>query len=436
MLKSKLTHFLGPYPSHLLARMGMAFLICFNYFILRSLKDTLVITEAKGAFILSSLKLWLVFPGAFFASLILAYLYKKWPQRRVFYSVILAFLVFFGIFGFGIFPRFPSMCLSSSIPLIQIWPLSLFYLIAELWRVLAFVLFWSFINQRSSLSLAKSTYGLLMFAGSIGGMGANLLIAFLPTSFETTMTLCTYLLLIAGITILFLYPLAGQTTNTPQPKPSSPSIKNPLGWIALWVIADYASFYLIEVLWKEVIYQLYSTPELFCRYHAGVTFWTNLASAIASLSLTSMIAKRFGWTTLALLAPLLSIIAASLFISNLISVTTPTMLTLTLGSAHNLISRLGRQVFTSPAKEMVYLPLSSDLQSSGKSLVDGNNVAMGKSLGALIHKGSVYTSSLLQQGGTLGLIAIGMTLSTLGIILKIRGKPLKPTDAERVISST
>ena len=80
----------------------MFFFISFNYIILRDTKDTLVVT-ASGAETIPFLKVWGVVPAAVIFMLIYAKLSNILSKRRLFYTTIVPFLIFFGFFAFVLY---------------------------------------------------------------------------------------------------------------------------------------------------------------------------------------------------------------------------------------------------------------------------------------------------------------------------------------------
>jgi AAA family ATP:ADP antiporter len=80
------------------------FFILFNYTILRDTKDTLVVTAAKGSQIIPFLKFWGVLPCAVLFMLLYAKLSSKLSKTKLFYTSVIPFIVFFGLFGTVLYP--------------------------------------------------------------------------------------------------------------------------------------------------------------------------------------------------------------------------------------------------------------------------------------------------------------------------------------------
>jgi len=146
----------------------MFFCILFNYTILRDTKDVLVVT-AKGssAEIIPFLKTWVNLPMAIGFMLLYTKLSNVLSKKTLFYTVIVPFIIYFGAFGFVMYPlsnyihpeALADKLLTTlgprfmgPIAILRIWSFCLFYVMAELWgSVVVSVLFWGFANQVTKL---------------------------------------------------------------------------------------------------------------------------------------------------------------------------------------------------------------------------------------------------------------------------------------------
>src|SRR3984957_1954970 len=81
------------------------FLISLNYSILRNVKDAIVVTaKSSGAEVIPFIKVWVLLPMAVLVTLIFTKLTNRYSQEKVFYLTISAFLLFFGVFTFILYP--------------------------------------------------------------------------------------------------------------------------------------------------------------------------------------------------------------------------------------------------------------------------------------------------------------------------------------------
>src|SRR5256885_495296 len=92
----------------------MLFCVCFNYSILRNLKDTLVVTaESSGAEVIPFIKVWAVFPAAVLITMLFTFLSNHLSRRKVFYLIVGSFLIYFLVFAFIIYPHHESLHFNS-----------------------------------------------------------------------------------------------------------------------------------------------------------------------------------------------------------------------------------------------------------------------------------------------------------------------------------
>src|SRR6476659_6689227 len=81
------------------------FFISFDYNILRTLKDSLLITaKSSGAEVIPFVKVWAMFPGAILMTILFTWLSNRLPRETVFYIIISIFLVYFTVFTFILYP--------------------------------------------------------------------------------------------------------------------------------------------------------------------------------------------------------------------------------------------------------------------------------------------------------------------------------------------
>ncbi|MBI3900620.1 MAG: AAA family ATPase, partial [Chlamydiia bacterium] len=174
-------------------------LISFNYNLLRSYKDSVVVTAASsGAEVIPFIKVWAILPGAVLLTFIFTRLANRYSREKVFYVMMSIFLVFFFLFTFVLYPARDFLHpndfadklqlilpegFKGLIAMIRNWTLTLFYVMAELWgTAILSVLFWGFTNEVTSVSESKRYYGILT-------TGANLACFFaaeITVSFNTS----------------------------------------------------------------------------------------------------------------------------------------------------------------------------------------------------------------------------------------------------------
>jgi AAA family ATP:ADP antiporter len=444
------------------------FLILFNYTVLRDTKDTLVVTApGGGAEVIPFLKFWGVLPCAVIFMLIYAKLSNKLSKPKLFYTAVLPFLIFFGLFATVLYPLRDvlhpnAFCdsLQNLLPdgakgfigIIRNWSYSLFYVMAELWGSVALsLLFWGFANDITKVSESKRFYSLFgLFANFsliISGwliQWASTIRASLPAGSDPWQVSLNYLMgmvVLSGLIIVAVYwwinryvltdpRFYSQEERTKQKK-SKPklSIKESflyltrskyLGCIAILVLSYGIAINLIEVTWKSQLKLQYPDPNAYSTFMGRFSQITGVVTIFMMLFVGGNVIRRFGWGRAALVTPVVLLITGIAFFSFIIfreNLTgfiasmgmTPLMLAIVFGTAQNIMSKSAKYSLFDPTKEMAYIPLDQEQKVKGKAAVDVVGARLGKSGGALI-----------QQGLILGLGSIAaMTPYVGGILLFI-----------------
>ena len=161
----------------------MMLLVLFNFGSLRSVKDSLVVPNI-GAESISFLKLWLVLPSTVIFTIIYLKLSNVFSYERVFYKVVSAFLIFFFLFTYVLYPQqelfHPSEetinALVISFPnfkwfilIAGKWSYALMYIFCELWSVVVInLMFWQYANHIFDSNSAKRFYPILSMIGNVG----------------------------------------------------------------------------------------------------------------------------------------------------------------------------------------------------------------------------------------------------------------------------
>src|SRR4051812_33746950 len=75
--------------------MGIFFLISFNYNLLRTFKDSIVVTAPNsGAEAIPFIKVWAILPGAILLTYVFTRLANRFTREKVFYIMLLIFMAF------------------------------------------------------------------------------------------------------------------------------------------------------------------------------------------------------------------------------------------------------------------------------------------------------------------------------------------------------
>jgi ATP:ADP antiporter, AAA family len=346
----------------------MGFLLSLNYFILKTLKDTLIINaKGSGAEVIPFVKVWGILPGAILITFLYTRLSNNMQRERVFYCIIGGLLAFFTLFTFYIYPNRASVhpvefCdwletvmpsalsgLHGLITMLRYWTFTVFYVCAELWGSFGMsVLFWGFSNEISDVDEAKRFYGPLgmgtNFAGIVAGYISVSLcrgvyyegLPFGATAWEQSLIMLTAVVLVAGLGIMAIYRFVNTNVLT-DPKLFHPehmeedkkakkkkislteSLKHLIEYryllyIATLVLCFNISNNLVEVMWKkELKLMLNGDHSAFNVYTSQVQMIMGLIATLSSMLVTGNVIRRFGWTKSAMVTPFVVLITSAAF---------------------------------------------------------------------------------------------------------------------------
>jgi ATP:ADP antiporter, AAA family len=420
----------------------LKFLVSFNYILLFTTKETLIITaEGGGAEAIPILKGWIVLPCALLVMLIYTKLSNKLNQFQLFYAVLTPFLIFFLIFGFVLYPlkEFFSPHEMSDwlvgligkqrehwVSVIRYWMNSLFYVMAELWgQVVIMLLFWTLANNINRIHEAKRFYSLFSAAGDLAPMVAGALICSLctpnsGTDFAFTVQKLMLLATAVGLVIMGIfwwvnrYLLTDTRFYSPQAQSEFKSTKPKLslrqslrfilsskylGCIALLVIGYSLAMNLVEVTWKANLRLQYPDPNAYQNFMGKFSFAIGFFPLLAALFLGGNIMRKFGWHASAKIPPIVIGVTGLLFILALLNQgmltpltaffgITPLFLVVVMGAVQNVIGKTMKYSLFDPTKEVAFIPLDPESKIKGKAAIDVVGSRLGKS-------GSAWIQALL-----------------------------------------
>lgn len=442
----------------------MMMCILFNYNILRDTKDTLVVNApGAGAECLSFLKLYGVTPSAILFMIIFIKLANVLNRERLFYTIIVPFLVFFAAFGFVLYPNRELFHMSLAtiqslqaklpnlhwfIPVIGNWSYSLFYILSELWgSVVLSMLFWQFANQITKVEEAKRFYGLFGMLGNIGlliagpaiilfGEYAKRMPAHLD-SFGTNLKFLMGSVVVGGIIIIATYRWMnkhvltdprlyqeGQQSGKKKEKAKLSVMesfryiaKNPyLAMIAVLVLSYGIAINLVEGVWKGQAKINFSNMNDYNIFMGKFTTWTG-GITILLMIIGNNILRKFSWLQAAIITPIMLLITSVIFFtvvwigqkssphSIVFGTTTVVFLAVIVGLIQNVLSKGTKYSLFDSTKQMAYIPLDPEAKVKGQAAVEVIGGRAGKSGGAFI------------QSTLLAFIGGGVTLASLTPIL-------------------
>jgi AAA family ATP:ADP antiporter len=420
-------------------------LVVFNYSLLKTIKDALIVTaKDSGAATIPFIKVWAILPMALLITLIYTRLSNRYDRVKVFTIIMSGFLFFFFLFAFILYPnqdylhpnaladRLQELLPKGCIGLIAVfrnWTFTLFYVLSELWGTMIMsILFWGFANEVTSVKEAGRFYAIL-------GVGANIatIIAGQAGMFFCGKFLHSYLniqtdrwtfsfitiislIIVIGCFTLFLYrrlnriiapTMEEAAASKKESKPKMGLRKNfaylaqsnYLICIALIVLFFNMALTLIEVVWKDQVHLLYPYAADYSSYMGSVMTYIGLFSTILSIFVCGQVVRKYGWTVSAYVTPLILLISAVFFFlfylgrSSASALafagalgTSPLVIASFLGSFQNIFSRASKFTFFDVTKEMAFIPLSKESKEKGKAAIDGIGSRLGKSGASIIHQ--------------------------------------------------
>ncbi|CAH2037505.1 unnamed protein product [Thlaspi arvense] len=452
----------------------MFFCILFNYTILRDTKDVLVVT-AKGssAEIIPFLKTWVNLPMAIGFMLLYTKLSNVLSKKALFYTVIVPFIVYFGAFGFVMYPlsnlihpeALADKLLATLGPrfmgplaIMRIWSFCLFYVMAELWgSVVVSVLFWGFANQITTVDEAKKFYPLF-------GLGANVALIFSGRTVKyfsnmrknlgpgvdgwaVSLKAMMSIVVGMGLAICFLYWWVNRYVPLPtrskkkKAKPqmgtmeslkflvSSPYIRD----LATLVVAYGISINLVEVTWKSKLKAQFPSPNEYSAFMGDFSTCTGIATFTMML-LSQYVFDKYGWGVAAKITPTVLLLTGVAFFSLILFGgpfaplvaklgMTPLLAAVYVGALQNIFSKSAKYSLFDPCKEMAYIPLDEDTKVKGKAAIDVVCNPLGKSGGALIQQFMILTfGSLASSTPYLGVILLGIVTAWLAAAKSLEGQ--------------
>lgn len=421
------------------------FCLLFNYTIMRDTKDVLVVNASVGGSqVIPFLKLYCVTPAAILFVVLYAKLCNALSSERIFYTIVTFFVIFFGIFGYLIYPNtellHPSLQtveqlhasypnLGGFIDIYANWTYSLFYVMAEIWgSSMVSLLFWQFANQVTRMTEAKRFYGLFAVVANVGLIAAGTTENFcnnLHNYFDVTahdyalsVKVLMTVIVIMGLIAMYLFkwmhtnvltdPLfydAAEQTGKPAKKKSKPGLVESmkiiftspeLGLIVMLVMAYGISINLVEVQWKQQIKLFYAGDHN--GYHAfmgNYSTFVGIFTMVFILGIGANILRTLSWFKAAAITPLITLICGGAFFVFILGrdslsdkladmSITPVAAAAMLGAGLVMLSKAVKYSLFDPTKEMAYIPLDNELKTKGKAAVDVLGGRLGKSGGAFI----------------------------------------------------
>ncbi|MDB6096928.1 MAG: carrier protein [Francisellaceae bacterium] len=485
----KIRNFFWPIYNHELKKLipmfTLFFLITFIYNLLRPMKLSLMVNaEGSGAEVIPFLKVWAVLPGAFLMTYIFTLLANRLNREQIFYSMLFIFLGFFTFFLLVLYPnrqsleltQFSNFC-AHYLPegfrglaeVIRHWPLSLFYVLAEIWSTIVLsMLFWGFANEVTTVDEAKRFYAIFalganssgIFSGQLAQMlNLNTYKAWIPygvTAWDQSVFLGIMAALICGALVLIIFywlnhavikdqnaevvnPHLASAVITKKPKLTLRECFSYLAkssymiYLTIIVVAYNIVYNLSDVLFTHEVKLKFPDITSFSNYMNHIISITGIFAVLSALIISGNVIRRFGWTVAALITPVIWLVTSigfffcllfdntgltSIFYS-ILHVNFPvTSLIIFFGSAQMCLGRASKYTVFDETKEIVFIPLSRENKRKGKAVIDGIASRFGKSGGSVMYQVLLVTFGELAL--TIPYVAAIITLVVICWIIAVR----------------
>lgn len=452
------------------------FLVCFNYSILRATKDSLICTApASGAEALPFLKVWAILPAALLFTFIFTRLSNWLSREKVYYALMSIFLGFFLIFTLFLFPNREFLHphaladklqailpegFTGLIAIFRNWTFTSFYVMSEMWSTMIMtVLFWGFANEVTSVGEAKRYYAILAIGANfatilsgrlsyvISGHEYNPALPFGSDGWSQALFILNGVIIFAGVLSMGLFRWlhykklgygSSYRSKAEESKKVTMGVRRNFKYllkskylmcIAIVVLMFNVALTLIEVIWKDLVKQLYPNPGDFNAYMSNVLVWTGIVATISAFA-SAWVMRRFSWTTSALIPPTIFLLTGLGFFTSfflrdtafLSSLTftlgiTPLAIGVFFGSLQEIFARASKYTLFDATKELAFIPLSKESRMKGKAAIDGFGSRLGKSGASVVHQGLImaFGSIALSApivGGVLLLVIGGWMAAT------------------------
>lgn len=416
------------------------FLIAFNYNLLRSVKDAIIVTAPKsGAEAIPFIKMWVILPMAIVITFIFTRLSNRFDREKVFYIMMGIFISYFVIFTFVLFPNSDLLhphqtadYLASHLPLgfkgfisiFRNWTFTSFYVMSELWSsAILTVLFWGFVNAVFNVKEAKRFYGILCIGANVASIFAgNITRVFCNPSlnWNESVVLINVTIVLLGILTMVIfrwlnkYVLKNEASIhyklDSSKKKERISLRKSFRYlgkskylicIAILVVSYNLSLNLVEIVWKNEVKALYPNPQDYSNYMGQVTASIGFLATFITIFISGGVIRRCGWTFSALITPVVLLLSGIAFfafllfdqvtissISVLLGSSTPILIVF-FGAMQNCLSRASKFTLFDATKEMSFIPLSDESKIKGKAAIDGVGSRLGKSGGSLFQQGLI-----------------------------------------------
>jgi AAA family ATP:ADP antiporter len=423
---------------HFFYMSALMFCILFNQSVLRILKDSILIAEVSAE-ITNFAKVYCVTPLAAVFVVLYTKMVNKFTFVQIFSYLVYFFLGFFIIFSWLIYPNVHFWHLDKEkmqllaqlyphlkwyIALGENWSFVLFYVLAELWpNIFYILLFWQLANQITSTEQAKRFYIRFSLLGNsaVVVVGAVLMHLSSENSFinkyfdnsngkiilvQSSMLLVVVFSLLSIVLVKLIHKKVVVNSklyaqNLARPKLTlkesfSYIVSSKYLWLLLICSASFGlTMNLVEAIWKAKVKQLYVTVTQYAEFNSLCIMWTGVAIIFMTI-IGNNIMKYQNWFVAAVITPIIIMVTGSAFFVLIVFenhmlpfvdkvlLTSPLVLAVMIGAIQNIIVKGTKYSIWDTSREMLYIPLDNELKTKGKAAVDIISSKIGKSSSGLI----------------------------------------------------
>lgn len=403
----------------------LMFMIVFIYGLVRSLKDYFIhyntnlwigAKPEETAVLISALKLWFVLPCAFLMVMAFTALLNKFGSTKAFYITISAFMLFYLIYGYVVYPNLNLFVVSeeqitkitSSVPIffrafltcLANWPLTLFYIISELWGTTAIsFLFWQFANKVTMSHEVKRFFGLFSLLSNLGSILSGSIIKNCSSNYNVgNIRLLMTLVVMSGLVILGIYtyinkivlkdPLLYDKSKLAPKKHKKEKVssiegikilfKNPYLMLIVILVLSYGiCINFSEVIMNSCMKEAF-TGSQYASMQGNLLICTGVFSGVVVI-LSNNILRKFSWKIAAIITPICFLIAGGgfltlvlykQFISPVIFGAPAIFIIVWCGIISDSLFKSFKYSLFDSTKSMAYLPLDPDERNKGQAAVE------------------------------------------------------------------
>ena len=389
---------------------------------MRNLKESLLVTRL-GAEVIPFVKFWVVVPSALLFLLSYGFLANRFNRRQLFLIILIPFLIWVPLFAHVIYPNLNELALTSLanvvvsyLPdnlhfvagLIQYWPLTLFFVLAELWGAgVLCILFWTLLNDSYNSHSATDAYPFITMAGNIASLFSGPLIIYCiyrytaedHTNWHNSLTLISCLFVAFGLMIMAIHEyccfknvgntnVMRQQKNTTTHLPFWQSVRylasSPyLGCIALVTLSYCIAINMVDVAWKSQLVIRYPSESDYSFIMGKLTFFMGIGCIICGLLNNWLL--HHSWYKAAITVPAIMATTAIPFFGltmlNEYQMSSANLLLagIVIGGLSNILSKSAKYTLFDSTKELAFVPLDSEQKYKGKAAIELVVSRLGKS---------------------------------------------------------